>query len=239
HRGKGLFELAGCRTSHEGAHVAPPRPGGWKESAGDRAADSSVTAKPASSRQDKDEIEIKLPCESLDAVRHRLREGNATAVTPQHFESNDLYDNAGGQIAASGSTLRLRQANDQALLTFKGPARFEGGVKRREERETIVADAAEMKTILSRLGFSRRFPYEKRPEEWRFEDCVVALDETPIGNFVEIEGDPSSIRRAVARLELDSSEAIPYSYSKMYLLRRDKDPSLPSDMVFADAGRRR
>jgi adenylate cyclase class 2 len=197
-----------------------------------------VTANPASPRQDKDEIEIKLPCESLETVRGRLREGNATAVSPQHFESNDLFDNAAGQIAASGSTLRLRRADGRALLTFKGPARFEGGVKRREERETVVAEAAEMEAILGRLGFSRRFRYEKRREEWKFEDCVIALDQTPIGDFVEIEGDPSSIRQAVARLELDSSEAIPYSYSKLYSLRREKDLSLPRDMVFSDpAGR--
>src|SRR5262249_17850975 len=126
-RGKRLLELQGCRTPHERAHVAPPRPGGWEAGTGDRAADSSVTAKPGS-RENKDEIEIKLPCKSLDAVRQRLREGNAAAVSPLHFESNDLFDNAAGQIAGSGSTLRLRQANNQALLTFKGPARFEGGV---------------------------------------------------------------------------------------------------------------
>jgi adenylate cyclase class 2 len=193
-----------------------------------------VTATPGSLPPNKDEIEIKLPCESHDSIRRRLREGNATNVSSLHFEANDLFDNAAGEIAAAGCTLRLRQANGQALLTFKGPARFEGGVKRREEQETVVADAASMEAILDRLGFSRRFRYEKRREEWRLEDCVIALDQTPIGDFVEIEGDPPSIRRAVARLELDFSEAIPYSYSKLYSVRRKKDPSLPRDMVFSD-----
>jgi len=188
-------------------------------------------AKP--SPQNRDEVEIKLPCESLDDVRERLRSANATSVSPRHFESNDLYDNAAGQIAGSGSTLRLRRTKAEALLTYKGPARFEEGIKRREERETVVSDAAEMEAILAGLGFTRSFRYEKHREEWRLENCLIALDQTPIGDFVEVEGDPSSIRRAVASLKLDSSEAIPYSYSKLYALRRQKEPSLPKDMVFA------
>jgi adenylate cyclase, class 2 len=186
----------------------------------------------------KDEVEIKLPCDSLDTVREKLRAGNAAPISALHFESNDLYDNAQGQIAGSGSTLRLRRTNDKALLTYKGPARFQGGVKRREERETLVSDAAETEAILAGLGLTRRFRYEKRREEWSLEDCVIALDETPIGNFVEIEGDPSAIRRAMARLELDFSETIPYSYSKLYALRRQREPTLPSDMVFSGDDRR-
>ena len=86
--------------------------------------------------------------------------------------------------------MRLRRAAGRAILTYKGPARFAGGVKMREERETAVSDPDEMEAILAALGFERRFRYEKRREEWTLEGCAVALDETPIGNFVEVEGDP-------------------------------------------------
>ena len=63
---------------------------------------------------------------------------------------------------------------------------------------------------------------------------MVALDETPIGLFVEVEGDPTTIRRVVALLGLDSSESIPYSYAELYARRRKEDPALPPDMVFPD-----
>jgi adenylate cyclase class 2 len=126
----------------------------------------------------------------------------------------------------------LRRAGDSALLTFKGPARFEGGVKVREERETNVSDPEETAAILAALGLTPRFRYEKKREEWTLGGCDVALDETPIGNFVEIEGDPPSIRRAVSALALDFTSAVPYTYSKLYAERRKKDPSLPADMVF-------
>lgn len=180
----------------------------------------------------REEIEIKLPCRSLETVRESLRERHAESLSPLHLETNDLYDDRDGGLAGSGRTLRLRRANGETILTYKGPARFEGGIKTREERETSVSDAGEAEQILAGLGFAPRFRYEKRREEWKLAECIVALDQTPIGDFVEIEGDPSAIRQVVATLGLDPSEAIPYSYAKLYALRRQKDPSLPSDMTF-------
>lgn len=181
----------------------------------------------------RDEIEVKLPCEDLDAVRRKLRDLGATPAAPMHFESNGLYDDAEGRLAASGRTLRLRRDSEAgAILTYKGPARFSEGVKIREERETRVSDPEEAEAILSGLGLARRFRYEKRREEWTLGECAVALDETPIGNFVEIEGNPPAIRRAVAALDLDFTRAIPYTYARLYFERRKADPTLPPDMIF-------
>jgi len=177
------------------------------------------------------EVEIKLPAPDLGAVRGRLRESGARLVTPRHFESNDLYDDSEGSIAKRGCTLRLRRTPDGAILTFKGPAQFSAGIKSREERETEVADPDELVRILSGLGYRPRFRYEKQREEWSLERCVIALDETPIGTFVEIEGDPTAIRAVIPRLGLDPADAIPYSYANLYARRRGEDPSLPPDML--------
>ena len=178
------------------------------------------------------EIEVKLPAADLAEVRRRLEELGATLEKGRHDESNDLFDDAAGSLAGAGRALRLRRAQGRGILTFKGAAKFTQGVKSREERETAVGEPGEMEAILERLGFRRKFRYEKRREEWRFSDCDVALDETPIGNFVEIEGDPAAIRRAVAALALDFASAIPYSYAGLYARKRKEDPALPEDMVF-------
>jgi adenylate cyclase, class 2 len=183
---------------------------------------------------EKNEIEVKLPCQDLDALRGKLRELSATNEAAQHFEVNDLFDRADGSLSGAGATLRLRQAKGETILTYKGPPRFDGGIKRREERETNVSDAAETEAILRGLGFARRFRYEKEREEWILGHCRVALDETPIGRFVEIEGDPAQIRRAVSSLALDFASAIPYSYAQLYARKRKEDPSLPENMVFTD-----
>ena len=177
------------------------------------------------------EIEIKLPVPDLGAVRERLRARHARELTAPHEESNDLYDRADGSLAKSGLVLRLRRTDDGATLTYKGPARFEDGARTREERETAVSDPNEMERILGALGFHRRFRYEKRREEWSFDECVIALDETPIGTFAEVEGDPAAIRRVLQQLELDPSETLPYSYSELYARRRKEDPTLPADML--------
>lgn len=192
---------------------------------------TSPTA-PARAGGDKDEIEIKLPCEDLDAVRKRLVALGAQAVTEMHFETNDLYDDRDGGLSKADSTLRLRRARGETILTYKGPPRFEQGVKRRQERETRVSDGEEGQAILEALGFVRRFRYEKHREEWRLETCLIALDETPIGRFIEVEGDPAEIQRVVVALALDFASAIPYSYARLYAIKRNENPELPQDMVF-------
>ena len=180
----------------------------------------------------RDEIEIKLPANDLDAVRARLRESGATLEAAEHEEVDDLYDDRERRLSASGRALRLRRTGDRVILTYKGPARYQAGAKIREERESGVSDAVELAAILERLGYERRFRYEKRREEWSWEGCVIALDATPIGTFVEIEGEPAAIRHVVAQLGLDPSEAIPYSYAELYARRRKEHPSLPPDMVW-------
>lgn len=180
----------------------------------------------------REETEVKLPAADLAAVRDRLERSGAELASPRHDESNDLYDDSMRQLSGSGRTVRLRRAGVQTTLTYKGSARFEDGAKVREERESEVSDAAEIDAILRALGLERRFRYEKRREEWRHADCLVALDETPIGNFVEIEGAPPAIRKLITDLQLDPAEAIPYSYPELYQRRRKDDPSLPADMIW-------
>ncbi|MCA1580993.1 MAG: class IV adenylate cyclase [Acidobacteria bacterium] len=179
-----------------------------------------------------DEVEVKVPCRDLSDVRRRLEAGGAAPLSPRHFESNDLYDDAEKRLSSQGRTIRLRRAGGRATLTYKGKARFQGGIKSREERETEVGDPAETEGILAGVGLARRFRYEKYREEWRFVDCTVALDETPIGSFVEVEGDPPAIRRVLKTLGLDFSSALPYSYARLYMQRRHEEPTLPADMVF-------
>ncbi len=183
----------------------------------------------------REEIEVKLPVPDLAAVRAKLLGAGATLHRALHDESNVLFDDPERRLSGSGRTVRLRRAAGRAILTYKGPARFQAGAKVREERETVVESADEAAAILSGLGLQPRFRYDKRREEWDCEGAVVALDETPIGTFVEVEADPATIRRVVAILGLDPSESIPYSYAELYARRRNEDPSLAPDMVFSAA----
>ena len=163
----------------------------------------------------------------------RLEESGAVLRAPEHDESNALYDDAERKLSGSGRTVRLRRAAGRTILTYKGPARFEGGAKVREEREVDVSDAGEAEAILAGLGLSAAaFATTSGARSGTATGCVVALDTTPIGTFVEIEGDPPAIRKLIVRLDLDFTEAIPYSYAELYQRRRKEDPALPPDMVW-------
>ena len=197
-----------------------------------------MTAERAGAAATREEIEIKIPVASLSAIRDRLRDAGASVHAEVHSESNVLFDDAEKRLSGSGRTIRLRRTGPggRATLTFKGPARFQGGAKVREERETAVENPDETVAILAGVGLLPGFRYDKRREEWDCEGAAVALDETPIGLFVEVEGDPATIRRVVALLGLDPSESIPYSYAELYARRRKEDPALPPDMVFPADG---
>jgi len=185
----------------------------------------------------REEVEVKIPCGDLDTVREALGARGAELSRARHFESNELFDDDERRLSAQGRTVRLRRAAGRAILTYKGVARFQGGIKTREERETEVSDPGETEAILAGLGLVPRFRYEKYREEWRLEECSIALDETPIGTFVEVEGSPPAIRKVLVQLELDFAAALPYSYARLYRDRRQEDPSLPPDMVFPDSKR--
>ena len=191
-----------------------------------------MTAPGSGAPRSREEVEVKIPCPDLESVREALRGAAAGIESPRHFETNDLYDDAEKRLSGAGRTMRLRRAAGRAILTYKGPARFQGGIKTREERETEVSDPVEAEGILAGLGLARRFRYEKWREEWRLDGCSIALDETPIGTFVEVEGEPPAIRRVLARLRLEFTDALPYSYARLYADRRKENGSLPPDMVF-------
>ena len=120
----------------------------------------------------------------------------------------------------------------RSLLTYKGPVQ-PSRWKLREERETIVADGETMLYVLERLGFSVWFRYQKFREEFGARDATIALDETPIGTFVEIEGSRSRHHRGDAALGRSepTSSSIPTAASTSTTARRTVSRR---DMVFEE-----
>jgi len=178
------------------------------------------------------EHEIKLPVASLDAVRARLRECGAVLRQPATAEDNWVLDDARRSIAGGGCLLRVRRWGDEACVTFKGPARFAGGVKTREELETSLGDPEVALEVLAALGFTPWRRYQKRRELWALEGLAVALDETPMGCFVELEGDPEAIAPVARSLGLDPAAAVAGTYLHLWEQYRAAHPEAPEHMVF-------
>jgi len=181
------------------------------------------------------ETEVKFRLEDRAAFEVRLLALGAYCEGRER-ERNVLFDNGAGTLKARGSALRLRTTEKGALLTYKGKAEFAGGVKTRLELESGVDSPERIADLLAQIGFQPRFTYEKRRTTWRFADPerpVVVVDETPLGLFAELEGTNDAIRKLAGELGVLASAFLPESYVALWIKARERDPSLPPDMVFA------
>jgi adenylate cyclase, class 2 len=173
------------------------------------------------------ETEVKVRLASPQEVRGKLEALGAVLVRERHLEDNELFDDANGSLRASGTLLRLRETPHGGSLTYKGPRLSAGAMKVREERETAVAAPEQVRAILRHLGYHPTFRYQKYRESWFYKEQEVEIDETPIGAFLEIEGDLAGIEAVAAELGFGPPDYVAESYVGLYLLAGGT-----GDMVF-------
>jgi len=151
----------------------------------------------------------------------------AGLVRPRYLEDNLLFDDVSRSLTAVGRVLRVRRTPRRAWLTYKAPIASQGCVKEREEIETEVDDPDALVKVLERLGFSRAFRYQKYRELYSLAGTEVALDETPIGVYLEVEGEPEAIHAVAARLGFGRADYITESYVGLFFAS-----GAQGDMVF-------
>ncbi len=176
-----------------------------------------------------EERELKFPSSDLEAMRERLRELEAERLAAAGLEDNRIFDRD-GELAGRQCLLRLRTDRLGSRLTYKGPARFEGRVKVRVELETAVEAPEALEALLQALGYQVERRYQKKREEWRLGGVTVALDHTPIGDFVEFEGDGAE--RVANRCGFETAAAERRNYLELYRAYREGHPEAPPDMIF-------
>lgn len=180
------------------------------------------------------ESEIKIPVADVDPVRQRLQDGGWRLHRALHREVNVLFDTPDGALRRSDVALRLRRAGTGWTLTYKGRATYADGVKSREELEIAIEDGAVLTAILLRLGLSPARRYEKDRETWTRDGVVIALDHTPMGDFVELEGPADHLAEAASSLDLETDRAVERSYPALWdeYRRLHPDRALPDHMLF-------
>jgi adenylate cyclase class 2 len=183
-----------------------------------------------------EETEIKFRIESVEALVARLRELGIEAATPRTHEFNILFDFPGEVLHRRGELLRLRHYGSSWVLTHKAPAKSGGRHKVRMETETRIEDGQKMEAILRALGFLPCFRYEKFRAEWKHPRGVVVIDETPIGNFAEIEGPAEWIDSIARKLGVEAGDYIADTYAALFFAWKQKTGSAAQDMTFAAIG---
>lgn len=180
------------------------------------------------------EREIKLRYDSVESARAAVLAAGATPLLGRRLQEDALLDSEDESLRRRRCVLRVRLENGKSRITFKGPVQ-PSIMKLRDEFETIVGDGMLLLRIFEELGFHVWFRYEKYREEYGQEDVIVALDETPVGVFVEIEGSEQGISTMARALGRRPNDYVLDSYRGLFLKYRDEYGLTGTDMVFERA----
>lgn len=181
--------------------------------------------------KDTQEIEIKFKVEDIAALNRRLRAAGFRRMTAATHEMNALYDLPSLALRKRGDLLRLRKYGEAWVLTHKTKGKA-GRHKTRVETETRVTDGPKMDAILKALGYRPTFRYEKYRAEWSDQHGHVVVDETPIGNFGEIEGPARWIDRTAKGLGIMPADYITDTYAGLFFAWKRRTRSPAKEMTF-------
>jgi adenylate cyclase class 2 len=127
--------------------------------------------------------------------------------------------------------------------------------KVRIETETLVHDGPALAAIFHQLGYGPVFRYEKYRTEWSRATPAIdgplftgpdhpselfsanhsfhlVLDETPIGDYAELEGPPAWIDRTLAQLGVDPATCLTDSYGSLFLAWKQRTGNLAENLTF-------
>ena len=90
--------------------------------------------------------------------------------------------------------------------------------------EADVSDGGAFAQIMERLGYQRSFANEKFRINFKAagKEGIATLDETPIGDFLELEGPGYWIDQTAVRLGFGPADCITSSYAALYEEHRRK-----------------
>jgi adenylate cyclase class 2 len=179
------------------------------------------------------EREVKLRFASPEDARAAILAAGAAPLRSRRLQEDALLDTEDESLRQRRCVLRIRTEAGKNLLTFKGPV-LPGSMKVRDEHETVIGDGEVLQRVLEELGLHVWFRYEKYREEYAAEDVVIAIDETPVGTFVEIEGGEEGILAMTIALGRSPSDFLLDSYRGLFIKHRDEFGLTGANMVFTE-----
>jgi adenylate cyclase, class 2 len=183
------------------------------------------------------EIEVKFRVRDLKALEAQLSQLGFRCKTPRTFERNILFDTPARDLRATRQILRLRRYGDRWVLTHKQTTPNDSPAARHKERietETAVEDGEAVASIFRVLGYTFNFAYEKWRSEWADAEGHCVLDETPIGQYAELEGPREWIDQMLASLHVDPADVTTLSYGRLFEAWKQQTGSPAQNMSFAE-----
>ena len=177
------------------------------------------------------EREVKLRFDNPDEARHAVLAAGAAPLRCRRLQEDCLLDTDDETLRRRRCVLRIRTESGKSLMTFKGPVQ-PSRVMVREEHETVIGDGEVLLHVLEELGLHVWFRYQKYREEYAAEDVTIAIDETPIGTFVEIEGGEQGILTMTEAIGRTPADFVLDSYRGLFVKLRDEHGFDGSAMIF-------
>ena len=184
------------------------------------------------------ETEIKFRIVDVRPLPRKLRGAGFRILTPRTHEMNTLYDLPGEVLRRRKELLRIRKYGSAWIVAHKSKGKI-GRHNSRTELETSVSDGRTMDAILRALGYTPSFRYEKFRSEWTDGKGHVVVDETPVGNFCEIEGAPRWIDATAKKLGVTAADYITKNYAGLFLDWKARTKSGAGEMTFRAVGKLR
>jgi adenylate cyclase class 2 len=183
------------------------------------------------------EVEIKFQVGNAAQITRKLKALRFHLKTPRTHEMNTLYDFPGSPLRRRGEMLRLRKYGKTWTLTHKAKGTT-GRHKSRVETETTLSDGANAEAIFKSLGLQPVFRYEKFRAEWQDSKGHLVLDQTPIGDYAELEGPARWIDAMAKRLGLTRRDYITQTYSELFGEWKRRTGSKAKEMSFREVKRK-
>jgi adenylate cyclase class 2 len=181
------------------------------------------------------EIELKFCVPDPREFHARALDTGFALRTPRTLERNALFDTPDRRLLNERRVLRMREYGGVWVLTHKRPPAGNDDssfYKERIETETEVQDGDAMGAVFIEMGYSPVFRYEKFRTEFHDGEGALVLDETPIGDFAELEGTPDWIDRSLERLRIERDWCFTDSYGRMFLDWKARAGSSVENMTF-------
>jgi len=165
-----------------------------------------------------------------------LLAAGASASQPRRLQDDALFDTSEELLRKKGCIVRVRterwaDGRETTTLTLKGPVQ-PGPMKIRDEHETRVEKGDALAHVLDVLGLRSWFRYQKYREEFSAPGLIAAVDETPVGVFVELEGSEDSIRTMTSAIGRSPGDFILDSYYRLFVSRREQFGVTGPHMLF-------
>lgn len=183
------------------------------------------------------EIELKFCVPDVARFQERALASGFALQTPRTLERNALFDTPDRRLLKERQVLRMRDYGGTWVVTHKRPPAGNDDsafYKERLETETHVDDGESMGSVFVELGFQPIFRYEKFRTEFSDGSGALVLDETPIGDFAELEGEPAWIDDALDRLGILRDLCFTDSYGRMFLDWKARSGHPADNMTFEE-----